>query len=138
MEAKMTDVDAVNAVSEAEAEAISSADEDAMVRLFTEDCVLLPPDAAQLDGHQGVRDWLSGLTSEFEVSGGYSDTEVEIAGDTAIQRYYGELRLTPREGGDQVVVSAKGLHVMKRQADGSWKIWQDIWNLNPDETVGSA
>ena len=124
----MSDVDAVNAVSEAEAEPIFAGDADAMVALFTEDCVIMAPNEPQKMGHDGVRAWLDDLVSEFEVSGGYTDTEVTVVGDTAIQRYYAEMQLTPKAGGDRVTVSMKGLHVMKRQSDGEWRIWQDIWN----------
>ena len=124
----MSEVDRVNAVSEAEAEAIFSGDADAMVALFTEDCVIMAPSEPQKTGHDGVRAWHDDLVSEFEVSGGYTDTDVTVLGDTAIQRYYAEMQLTPRAGGDPATVSMKGLHVMKRQDNGEWKIWQDIWN----------
>lgn len=124
----VSDVDAVNAVSDAEAQAIFGEDVDAMVALFTKDCVLMPPDQHQTTGHAGARSWLEDLVSDFEVSGGYTDTEVTVVGDTAIQRYHAEMQLTPRSGGDRITIPVKGLHIMKRQDNGEWKIWQDIWN----------
>jgi len=34
----------------------------------------------------------------------------------------------PLEGGPVVQDRGKGLHVYRRQPDGSWKLAQDIWN----------
>ena len=128
----MSDVDAVNAVSDAEERAIFSSDPDAMAELFTEDCVLMPPNQPQSVGHEGVRDWLMGVVAAFDISGGYTRTEVTISGETAVQRYYAEMQMTPKDGGDTVAVPVKGLHIMRRQADGSWKISQDIWNTDTE------
>ena len=38
--------------------------------------------------------------------------------------------VTPRAGGEAVTETFKGIHVYRRQADGSWKIAQDAWNMD--------
>lgn len=128
----MSDIDAVNAVSAAEEKALFSLDTDALVALFTEDCVLMAPNQPEARGQEGVRTWMNGLVAHFEFSGEYTDTDVSIAGDTAVQRYHARITMTPKEGGDPVTVPLKGLHIMKRQGDGGWKIWQDIWNADTE------
>jgi ketosteroid isomerase-like protein len=35
--------------------------------------------------------------------------------------------MTPA-GADPVDMTNKGIHIYKRQADGSWKMVQDVWN----------
>lgn len=43
---------------------------------------------------------------------------------------HGELTMTPAGSDETVTESLKGIHVLERQADGSWKISHDIWNSN--------
>ena len=49
-------------------------------------------------------------------------------GDVAIERYSGLFTVTPKAGGDAVAENIKGIHVYRRQADGSWKMTHDVWN----------
>jgi ketosteroid isomerase-like protein len=53
---------------------------------------------------------------------------VTVAGDWAIQRYAYQLTLTPKAGGQSMEERGKGIHIFRRQPDGSWLIVQDIWN----------
>jgi ketosteroid isomerase-like protein len=58
-------------------------------------------------------------------------------GDMAVDGLHGyhsyeyEWRVTPRAGGKASVSCGKGLHVLRREADGSWKIVREIWNASP-------
>jgi len=38
------------------------------------------------------------------------------------------LKLTPVAGGAVTEYVGKGMHIYRRQGDGSWKIAEDIWN----------
>ncbi|MCZ6702420.1 MAG: hypothetical protein O6940_05190 [Ignavibacteria bacterium] len=40
------------------------------------------------------------------------------------------LTITPVDGGESIMETGKCIHVYKRQADGTWKIAQDIWNMD--------
>jgi ketosteroid isomerase-like protein len=59
-------------------------------------------------------------------------TELEAAGDLAYHTYVYTWLTTPRAGGEAKVSSGKGLHILRRQADGPWKIAREIWNDLPE------
>ena len=42
---------------------------------------------------------------------------------------------TPRKGGKPMTETIKGIHIYKRQSDGTWKIAQDVWNTDPPPPV---
>ena len=126
------DVDAIKAVSAAEFAALVAKDVDAHLATMTEDCIVLPPNEPAVVGHEAVAAWQADFTGMFDVAGGYTGSEVVVLGDRAIERYTGEVTLTPAEG-EAATVTFKGIHIYQRQADGSWKIAQDIWNMDAPE-----
>jgi ketosteroid isomerase-like protein len=74
------------------------------------------------------------MLEEFGVSAAeYVVHDIEIHGDIAIDYYEGELTMNPVDGGAPMLALLKGIHVLKRQADGSWKISHDVWNANTAE-----
>lgn len=122
------DVDAIDAVREREASVFGARDLDALAAIFTDDAVIMPPGEATVNGTPAIRDWAEGLLSQFDIEANYEESDVTVAGDWAFERYTGRMVLTPRGGGDPMEVPARGIHVYRRQDDGSWRIAQDIWN----------
>lgn len=123
------DVDAIKAVSAAEFAALTSEDVGAHLATMTDDCVLLPPNEPAVVGHEAVAAWHAAFNEMFDIAGGYTGSEVVVLGDWAIERYTGEATLSPATG-EAATATFKGIHVYKRQADGSWKIAQDVWNMD--------
>jgi uncharacterized protein (TIGR02246 family) len=126
-----TDVAAINKIREQEIAAFSAGQPDALVAVFTDNAVVLPPGEAQLNSREAIRSWAQNLANEFTVRGGYTGSDVQVVGDWAIERYTGFLTVTPKKGGPPVEDHLRGIHVYQRQADGSWRITQDIWNSEP-------
>jgi uncharacterized protein (TIGR02246 family) len=122
------DVNAINDVREAEMASISAGDVDAHLAVMTDDCLVMPPGGEAVVGHEAVRAWSEAFIEMFEIAGEYTGSEVVGAGDWAIENYTATLTLTPRAGGEAAMETIKGIHVYRRQADGSWKIAQDVWN----------
>ena len=124
------DIAAVEAVISTEMSALLAGDAAANVDLFAHNAVLLPPNepafaAAEADA------WFAEFLEAFDVTAGeYVSHDISIHGDIAIDVYHGELTMTSAESGETVAQSMKGIHVLERQADGSWKISHDIWNSN--------
>ena len=124
------DVDAINAVREAEWAAIVAGDVDAHLAVMTDDCIMMPPDEAVVVGHEAVRAWGEEFFAMFEIAGAYTGAEIVVVGDWAIENYTGALTITPKDGGEAAMETIKGIHVYRRQGDGSWKIAQDVWNMD--------
>ena len=124
------DVDAINEVREAEWAAIVAGDVEAHLATMTDDCIMMPPNEEAVVGHEAVRAWDEAFIEMFEIAGEYTGSEVVGAGDWAIENYTAAMTLTPRDSGEAAMETIKGIHVYRRQADGSWKIAQDIWNAD--------
>jgi uncharacterized protein (TIGR02246 family) len=123
------DVDAIRAVSAAEFAALVAEDADAHLATLTEDCIMMGPNEPAVTGHEAIAAWHADFSEMFDIAGGYTGSEVVVLGDWAIERYTGEVTLTPA-GGDAATETIKGIHIYQRQDDGSWKIAQDIWNAD--------
>ena len=62
--------------------------------------------------------------------------EAEIAGDWIFSRGSFTLSMTPKEGGETSTSIGKSLDILKRQADGSWKIYVQSWNYDAPPPAG--
>jgi ketosteroid isomerase-like protein len=122
------DVAAVKQVTSLEAQYVNAADIDGYLSIFSADTKTLPPNEPMMTGTDAIRGWIEGLYQQFTANLVYSESEVVVSGDLAVERFEGTLTLTPKGSGDPMVEDLKGVHVFQRQADGSWKITMDVWN----------
>ena len=121
----------IQSVIDAEVEATA---EDAIERylpLLSEDALFLPPGLPSIGGEE-LRAWLREFLGEWHVEWlAYKHNETEVVGDLAFHRYSYTWRLQPKSGGQLQVSHAKGLHILRRSADGEWKIARETWNDRP-------
>ena len=122
------DVEAVKQVTAMEAQSVNAGDVDGHVSTLTADAKALPPNGPMLTGTDAIRGWIEELHQQFTTNLVYSESEVVVSGDLAVERFTGTLTFTPKGGGVPMVEDLKGVHVFQRQADGSWKITIDVWN----------
>jgi uncharacterized protein (TIGR02246 family) len=116
--------------------ATQSGDPQALADLFTDDAVLLEPDAPAVIGKKAILDGNKkekvehpgGKTVKYKVD--VKDTQI-IEGWAFEWAYF---ETSYRETDKAPVQSFRGkvLRVMKRQADGSWKFARMMWNLAED------
>lgn len=124
------DVAAINAAQDRELAMAATGNADSMATVVTSDVEVMPPNEPAVHGLDAVKKWAETMFSEASVSGRYTSSDVTVSGDLAVARFTGELTITPKAGGAPVTERIKGIHVMKRQPDGSWKIAQDVWNAD--------
>lgn len=123
------DRQAITQVRQQEITLFSAGDVDRVLSVFTDDVVLMPPNEPILVGKEAARTWLQNMYQQFKIEGTYtSSADLTVAGDWAFERMSFTLKLTPIVGGAAMEDVGKGFHIYRRQADGSWKIHQDIWN----------
>ncbi len=112
-------------------EAFNKGDSAAAAAMYTEDAIAMPPGAAMARGRQAIQD---GMASDFKTYAAtglkLTTSDVTLAGDLAVEvgTYSIQLGDSTQEG--------KYLVVWKSQADGSWKLYRDIWN--PDHSPEPA
>lgn len=110
-------------------EAIREGNVTGLVDVYTVDATLVPPDGEILKGKQAIE----GLYKNFFRMGmkdiAFTTIEVGGSGDTAYEIGKTKVRIQP-EGQAAILDSTKYLVIWKRQADSTWKVHVDIWNLS--------
>jgi len=111
---------------------INTDDLDLFISLWADDATRMEPGIPAIVGKENIRAQFKTIFDLFNnkmVMIG--EIEVQVSGDLAFA--YGTVTLssTPREGGSIIQTDIKWLDGLKRQADGSWKIYVDCFNLHP-------
>ena len=109
--------------------AASTKDRDAVVAFYADDAVMMPPNARQVEGIDGVRNYRFGFIENPSVETQFETTRVDVStgGDVGWTLAMVEVTFAGPDGepaGDRI----RDFHVWKKQADGSWKIVVDMWN----------
>jgi ketosteroid isomerase-like protein len=67
------------------------------------------------------------MFAQMSLTAKYTSSSVKVSGDMAVDTYAATLTITPK-GGVAMTDQIKGIHVLRKGADGTWKIAQDTWN----------
>ncbi len=121
----------VVAAVEQERAAVAASDLGEYLAILTGDAVFMPPNCSAKSGEE-LRAWLGSFLRDFQVKWlSFASTEVMVVADLAYHTFVYTWRVTPRAEGESRVSSGKGLHILRRQPDGAWKISREIWNSVP-------
>ena len=134
-QATRADEAAIKGVHLRETRAIEEKDASGLLALFDTNLVLMPPNEPPIVGKAALRSWFLRLTDEFSINVDTSAEEVKVTGDWAYERFSFRHTMTPTGGGEPTTARGKGVHVYRRQSDGSWKLARDLWNI--DEAAGA-
>ena len=108
---------------------LNGGDSTAFFRLLAPDLEVIAPGAQPIRGaeaHASFRPLFTELKADI---GPFTDEEITMRDDIAIQRHSYRLSTSPRVGGPVKTVNGSGLHVWKRLPDGRWQIVKDIWSI---------
>lgn len=109
--------------------AATSKDAAAVVAMYDEAALMIPPNGDLVEGLDGVRGYRFGFISTPGVSLAFELVRVEVAesGDIGWSFAVGDITIERPDGstGRDVV---RDFHTWRRQADGSWKVVVDMWN----------
>lgn len=95
--------------------------------LYADSAVLMPPNATAVIGRQAIVDWFSrpGLQiSAFTAA----SASIEGTEDLAYNRGTYSLTFVPPGTADPMTEKGKYLWIVRKGADGVWRISADIWN----------
>ncbi len=124
---------AVNSVIDQEAAAIAAGDFKRYLALLSEEAVFMPPNSPEKSGEE-LRRWLAEFLENVAVKyHSMCHEETRVAGELAYHVFKCSWTATPKSGNKPALLHFKGLHLLRRQPDGSWKITREIWNLSPAE-----
>ncbi len=110
-------------------ESLNGGDAAAVAAHYTDDAALLPPNAARIDGREGIQGAWQALIDADVRDVVLTTQEVDVFGDVANE--VGIISATaPSEDGGRVQWVGKYVSVWKRGGDGTWRLHRDIWNFD--------
>ena len=110
--------------------AASAKDANAVVAMYDETAIMIPPNAEIVDeGLEGVQNYQFGFIVTPGVALDFELVRVDVAasGDIGWTFAIGDITID-REGQPPGRDIVRDFHTWKKQPDGSWKIVVDMWN----------
>jgi ketosteroid isomerase-like protein len=115
--------------------AVNASDVDHCIAVWADEGVMMPPHHPAVQGRAALRQFFASLFSEAKFRFTFTSSQIDVVGDIALEYVtYSALMWSSLSGGSPADDVGKGLHVYKRQPDGSWKLTRDIWNT--DRPIG--
>lgn len=117
-------------VPQAWVEALNARRPQDLASLYTEDCVVLPPDDPTVKGRQAVMDFYIPLM-KYGITIEVANEESETRGDLTFRR--GTYALKNKDA--EVTERGKYLQIWRKQKEGAWLLSRDIWNTDEKRQV---
>ncbi len=111
-------------------EAIANGDTEKLVGFYTEDAVLMIPNAPSVVGRNMIRQQFSEALGKYNEKMEIRSEETQLAGDWAYDRGTLLTTVTPKSGGEPMKMEGKYVVILKKDTDGSWKLSRVIFNEN--------
>ena len=122
------DTKAIKSLTEKYDATINSGDLDSLMSIYTDDAVRMQPNMPALVGKDAIRSVMQSFFENYTIDLKETTDEVIVAGDWAFARGTYIYTLTPKVGGEPIRDSGKWVAFNKRQPDGSWKCYRNIYN----------
>ncbi|MBI2956315.1 MAG: DUF4440 domain-containing protein [Acidobacteria bacterium] len=131
------DLEAIEELHQRDVAATWAFDVEALVSLWTDDIVALPPGGAPVIGKEANRALLEAAraqSADFEpIDYNQKWEEVRVVGDFAYEWGLFKTAVRSRTTGQVIRQRYKVVRVLQRQPDGSWLVHRTIWNDAPPE-----
>jgi len=126
-----SDVREITAVIDEEAAAIAAGDLARYLPLLADEAVFMPPNSPERKGEE-LRRWLGEFLHNVAVEvHSMQHVETQVVGNLALHAFRCSWTATAKSDPKPALLHFKGLHVLRRQPNCSWKIAREIWNLSP-------
>jgi uncharacterized protein (TIGR02246 family) len=125
------DLRAIEGINQRDVQYALAGDKAKMMSQWTDDFVLLPPAGPVLRGRSVIAQALSGGEDPEILEYALDIQEVKVLGDHAYQWGTYHYLVRPRAGGASVRTAGKLMRILKRQSDGSWKMYRGMSTVDP-------
>lgn len=102
---------------------------DAVV-LYTDDAMVLPPGAPLVKGRAAIQQFWNDMSAWSIKDVKLTTAQLDVFGDVAIETGGYSMKVTPPGASAPMEDVGKFIVVWKRQKDGSWKIYRDMFNAD--------
>jgi len=111
-------------------DAINSNDTGRVMDCYDKDAAIMQPDGPLVTGHAAIRKWVADYFAEFDTHWDKKSVLIWVAGEYGFDQGVDTATDKPRDGGPVQHYTVKGILIYKRQVDGLFKVYRDIWNHN--------
>jgi ketosteroid isomerase-like protein len=119
--------------------AVEAKDLDKSVSYYSDDAIVLPPNAAIATTKEAIRNIWKDLLASPGLVFRWKTTKVEVAKSGDMAYSSGTYELTMNDaGGKPVNDRGKYVVVWEKQPDGKWKCGADIWNSDLPASASAA
>ena len=110
--------------------AINSNNTDRVMAMYDKGAEILQPGGPIVSGRNNIRKWVAGYFKQFKTHWKKVPLQNYVCGDYGFDEGIDTAVDTPRDGSPPIYWNCKGILVYKRQKNGEWLIFRDIWNNN--------
>jgi uncharacterized protein (TIGR02246 family) len=118
--------------------AYNAGDAAGIAALYAEDAVTQPDQRPEIRGRANIEKDLQQTFSQMSFNLQITPGETEIVGDIAHEHGTYTMTITPKAGGAPMPVNGKYLIILRRQADGAWKVIHDMDNTSAEHAPAAA
>ena len=123
-------IEAIRSLSQEISRAWNENDFEGYMALMDEEAMVLLANGPTLKGIEEIRSLYSNSFNLHSFDLTTTTEEIHVGGDIAFSRDSWIGSANPKDGGEPIVFNNKTIFIYKKQADGSWKIWRNIYNSN--------
>jgi uncharacterized protein (TIGR02246 family) len=124
------DTAAITALRDAWVSGYNAGDATAVAALYASDAVRMDGESPTITGRSNIQEALTTQLSATPATISLRSDEMQLMGDHAFDRGTFTVTLTPEGGGSAVTSSGRYLVLLRKQADGSWKLTHTIDNTS--------
>ena len=116
--------------------AINSNDTDQVMAMYDKGAEILQPDGPIVTGRANIRKWVASYFKAFKTHWKKVAYQNYVCGDYGFDEGMDTAVDTPRHGRKPIRWNCKGILIYKRQKNGDWLVFRDIWNSNQPPSGG--
>lgn len=132
-----TDLEKIQELDKKDIAASLVQDHQSLLALWDPDGIAIPPDQDPIVGIEQIENWLTQpAETPYEVTCyEHYFEERRILGEWAFEWGTYLSAAAPLDGSEVEQATGKLLRILKRQADGEWKVARAIWNVDRSPSV---
>lgn len=119
-------------------DAINSNKTDRVMACYDKDAEVMQPDGPLVKGHKALRKWVDDYFKAFKTHWDKESKLIWVAGDYGFDQGVDTAHDKPRDGGPTQIYTVKGILIYKKQKDGRFLVYRDIWNFNSEPRLCST
>ena len=112
-------------------DAFNRGDIAAVAAMYSDDAMVFPPDSDMVQGRSAIETMWKGTRDSGMKDLAFTVLDVHSSRDLAVEAGKADFKIQTANQAEPSSQTVKYVVVWKRQKDGAWKLFRDIWNSMP-------